>query len=95
MEAAARAATRFPVDRDQHAMTRHGMVQPSAAGAQPLATDRSTSVVIVGSDRAAPSRPPSRQHREEAQRSGLSAFTPDLPDGGRAIADIRRNPKSP
>lgn len=94
MEAAARAATRFPVDRDQHAMTRHGMVQPSA-GTQPPATSRRTSMVIIGSDRAAPSRPPSRQHRAEAQRSGLSAFIPALPDGGRAIADICRNPKSP
>jgi hypothetical protein len=27
MEAAARTATRFPVDREQHAMTRHGMIQ--------------------------------------------------------------------
>ena len=36
MEAAARTATRFPVDREQHAMTRHGRVPPSAAGTQPL-----------------------------------------------------------
>ncbi|TPL23412.1 hypothetical protein FJ945_16015 [Mesorhizobium sp. B2-4-9] len=76
-------------------MTRHGMVQPSAAGTQPPATDRRTSMVIIDADRAAPSRPPSRQHRAEAQRSGLSAFTPELPDSGRAIADTRRNPKSP
>ncbi len=95
MEAAARAATRLPVDREQHAMTRHGMVQPSAAGAQLAATDRRTSMVIIVADRAAPSRPPSRQHRAEVQRSGLSAFTPALPEDGRAIADICRNPKSP
>jgi hypothetical protein len=95
MEAAARAATRFPLDRDQHTMTRHGMVQPSAAGTQPPATARRTSMVIIDTDRAAPSRPPSRHYRAEAQRSGLSAFTPELPDGGRAIADICRNPKSP
>ncbi len=95
MEAAARTATRFPVDREQHAMTRHGMVQPSAAGTLPPATDRRTSMVIFVSDRAAPSRPPSRQHRTQAQRSGLSAFTPELPDTGRAIADICKNPKSP
>lgn len=92
---AARAATRFPVDRDQHAMTRHGMVQPSAAGTQPPATDRCTSVGIIDTVRAAPSRPPSRQHRAEAQRSGLSALTPALPDGGRAIPDISRKSKSP
>ncbi|RWG08632.1 MAG: hypothetical protein EOQ53_24735 [Mesorhizobium sp.] len=76
-------------------MTRHGMVQPSAAGTQPPATDRRTSMVTIDSDRASPSRPPSRQHRAEAQRSGLSAFTPELPDGGRAIADIGRKSKSP
>ncbi|TPM25339.1 hypothetical protein FKO01_45885 [Mesorhizobium sp. B2-3-3] len=76
-------------------MTRHGMVQPSAAGTQPPETDRHTSMVMIDSDRAAPSRPPFRQHRTEAQRSGLSALTPELPDGGRAIADICRNPKSP
>ena len=95
MEAAARTATRFPVDREQHAMTRHGMVQPSAAGTQPPATDRRTSMVMIDADRAAPSRRPSRQHRAEAQRSGLSAFIPALPDGGRAIADICRKSKSP
>ncbi len=95
MEAAARTATRLPVDREQHAMTRHGMVQPSAAGTQPPATDRRTPMVIIDADRPAPGRPPSRQHRAEAQRSGLSAFTPALPDGGHAIADICRNPKSP
>ncbi|RUU24982.1 hypothetical protein EN885_01815 [Mesorhizobium sp. M6A.T.Cr.TU.014.01.1.1] len=76
-------------------MTQHGKVQPSTAGTQPPATDRRTSMVIIDSDRAAPSRPPFGQHRAEAQRSGLSAFTPELLDGGRAIADICRNPKSP
>lgn len=76
-------------------MTRHGMVQTSVAGPQPPATDRRTSMVIIDSDRAAPSRPPSRQYRAEAQRSGLSAFTPELPDGGRAIADISCKSKSP
>lgn len=95
MEAAARTATRFSVDREQHAMTRHGMVKPSAAGTQPPAANPRASIVIIGADRAAPSCLPSRQHRAEAQRSGLSAFTPELPDGGRAIADICRNPKSP
>ncbi|TPK10147.1 hypothetical protein FJ543_21585 [Mesorhizobium sp. B2-5-7] len=76
-------------------MTRHGMVQPSAGGTQPAATDRRRSMVIVDSDSAAPSRPPSRQYRAEAQRSCLSAFTPELPGGGRAIADISRKSKSP
>ncbi|TRC98285.1 hypothetical protein FJV76_13240 [Mesorhizobium sp. WSM4303] len=76
-------------------MNWHGMLQPSAAGTQPAATDQRTSLVIIGSDRAAPSRQPSRQHRAAAQRSGLSASIPELPGGGRAIADICRNPKSP
>ena len=76
-------------------MTRHGLLQTSAAGTQPSATDRRASMVIIDADRAAPSRLTCRQHRAEAQRSGLSAFTPALPDAGRAIADICRNPKSP
>ncbi|WP_292427386.1 hypothetical protein [Mesorhizobium sp.] len=50
---------------------------------------------MIDADKAAPSRRPSRQHRAEAQRSGLSAFIPALPDGGRAIADICRKSKSP
>jgi len=52
-------------------------------------------MVIINADRAAPSRPPPRQHRTQVQRSGLSAFTPELPDTGRAIADICRKSKSP
>ena len=76
-------------------MTRHGMVQPSAAGTQPPATDPRVSMVIIDADRGASGRAPSRQHRAEAQRSGLSASIPALPGGGRAIADISRNPKSP
>jgi hypothetical protein len=51
--------------------------------------------VIIEAGRAAKSRAPGRQHRAEAQRSGLTAFTPALPDGGRAIADISRDSKSP
>ena len=76
-------------------MTRHGMIQSPVAGAQPPATDPRVSMVIIDADRAASSRAPSRQHRAQAQRSGLSAFIPELPDGGRAIADICRKSKSP
>ncbi|TPM07356.1 hypothetical protein FJ940_11840 [Mesorhizobium sp. B2-3-7] len=76
-------------------MTRHGMVQPSAAGTQPPAMDRRTPMMIIDSDRAAPSRPPSRQHRAQAQRSSPSASNPPLPGGDRAIADISRKSKSP
>ncbi|TIU29732.1 MAG: hypothetical protein E5W27_03080, partial [Mesorhizobium sp.] len=61
----------------------------------PPATGLRVSMVIIDADRAATSRAPGRQHRAEAQRSGMSAFTPALPDGGRAIADISRKSKSP
>ena len=76
-------------------MTRHGMVQPSAAGTPPPATDPRASMVIIDADRAASGPAPGRQHRARRKRSGLSASIPALPAGGRAIADISRNPKSP
>ena len=95
MEAAARTAGRTDDEPGDRPMTRHGMIQSQAVGAQPPAPDPRVSMVIINADRAAPSRPPSPQHRAQAQRSGLSAFTPERPDGGRAVADICRNPKSP
>jgi hypothetical protein len=52
-------------------------------------------MVIIEAERAASGRPPSRQYRAEAQRSGLSASKPPSPDDGRAIADISRKSKSP
>jgi hypothetical protein len=52
-------------------------------------------MVIINADRAASSRAPGRQQRAEAQRSGLSAFIPELPDTARATADICRKSKSP
>ncbi|WP_292469803.1 hypothetical protein [Mesorhizobium sp.] len=52
-------------------------------------------MVIIDADSAAPSRVPGRQHRLEAQRSGLSASNPPSPDDGRAIADSSRKSKSP
>ncbi|CAH2397587.1 conserved hypothetical protein [Mesorhizobium escarrei] len=76
-------------------MTRHGMVSPSAKGTQPPATNPGAPIVIIGVDRVATSRVPGRQHRAEAQRSGLSPSMPALPSGGHAIPDISRNPKSP
>ena len=76
-------------------MTRHAMVDPSAAGTQPPTTDLRAPMVIIDAERAASSRAPGRQHPAEAQRSGLSASMPALPDGGHAIPDISRNPKSP
>lgn len=76
-------------------MTRHGMVQASAAGASPPATDLRAFMVIIAADRVATSRAPGRLYRADAQRSGLSASITPLPDGGRAIADISRRSKSP
>ncbi|PZV37165.1 hypothetical protein B5V02_17605 [Mesorhizobium kowhaii] len=76
-------------------MTRHGRVQPSAAGTQPSASDPRASIVIIDVDRAASDYAPSRRCRADAQRSGLSASIPALPAGSRAIADTGRNPKSP
>ncbi|PBB69340.1 hypothetical protein CK228_08685 [Mesorhizobium sp. WSM4312] len=76
-------------------MTRHGIIQHSAADHRPPAPDPRVSRVIIDADTAAPSRVPGRQHRLEAQRSGLSASNPPSPGDGRAIADICRNPKSP
>lgn len=76
-------------------MTRHGMVEPTAAGTQPPATDPSASIVNIAADRVATSRVLGLQYRAEAQRSGLSASIPTLPSGGLAIADIGRSSKSP
>lgn len=76
-------------------MTRHGMLQPSAAGTQPPATDPRASLVIVDADKAATVVAPSRKFRVAKRRSGLSASIPAQPDGGRAIPDSSRNPKSP
>ena len=76
-------------------MTRHGVIQPYAEGAQPPAADPHAPVVIINADRTAPSCPPSQQYRAEVQRNVLSASIPALPDGGRAIADSSRKSKSP
>lgn len=76
-------------------MTRHGIIQHSAAGYRPPAPDSRVSKVIINADRAAPSSVPGRQHRLEAQRSGLSASISALPGDIPAIADISRRSKSP
>jgi hypothetical protein len=76
-------------------MTRHGITQNSAAGYRPPAPDPRVSRVIINADRAAPSRVPGRQHRLEAQRSGLSASISALLGDVSAIADISRRSKSP
>ena len=76
-------------------MTRNGMVEPSAAGAQSQATDPRASIVNIAADRVAKSLVRDRLDRAQAQRSGLSASTPTLPSGGGTIADIDRRSKSP
>jgi hypothetical protein len=95
VEAAARTATAFPINREQHAMTRHGMVQPSPAGTQPPAMNPRASIVIIDVDRAASDYAPSRRCRAAGRRGGPCASMPELPDGGHAIPDTSRNPKSP
>ena len=39
-------------NREKHSMTRHGMIHPSAAGAQPPATDPHAPMVIIDAERA-------------------------------------------
>jgi len=48
-------------------MTRHGMIQPPVAGAQPSATEPRTLIVIIEGERAASSRSSNRQYRVKAQ----------------------------
>lgn len=76
-------------------MTRHDMVEPTAADASPPATNPRASMVIIDADMHSPGPVPGRQNRANEQRSGLSASTSALPSGGRAIADISRSSKSP
>lgn len=95
MEAAARTAARHGDEPGEVSMTRQGIIQRSAAGARPLATSPRVSMVIADAERHASGPAPGRQHRGDAQRSGLSALMPASPCCGRAIADTGRNPKSP
>jgi hypothetical protein len=53
VEAAARTAGRNGDQPGKRPMTRHGMTQTSAAGAQPLATDPRMPMVIADADRRA------------------------------------------
>jgi len=76
-------------------MTRHGKVEPSAAGASPPATDPRASRAVAGTDMRPPGPVPGRQYCGKEQRSDLSAFTTALPVGGCAVADIGRSSKSP
>lgn len=95
MEAAARTAARHGDEPGEVSMTRQGMVEPSAAGAQPTATDPRASIVDITADSVATSLVRDRLDRAEAQRSRLFASIPTLTSGGHAIADIGRRAKSP
>jgi hypothetical protein len=95
MEAATRAAARHCDEPGGLAVTRHGMVQASAAAAAPPATDTRAPTAIADADMRPPGPVPGRQYRTMEQRSGLSASTSALPIGGRANADIGRSSKSP
>lgn len=76
-------------------MIRHGMVQASAAGAAPLATDTRASLVTIAADRIAASRVPGRLSRAQARGGRLSIPTSALPSRDRATADISCRSKSP
>ncbi|AZO45255.1 MAG: hypothetical protein EOS78_30250 [Mesorhizobium sp.] len=76
-------------------MTRHGMVEPSPAGAPPLATAPRVSIINIAAHSVATSLVRDRLNRAEAQRSGLPASIPTLPSSGRAVADTSRKSKSP
>jgi len=79
-------------------MTRHGMVEPTAADVPPPATNPRAATAIADADMGLPEPVPGRLcrlYRAEAQRSGLSASSIALPSAGRAIADIGRSSKSP
>jgi hypothetical protein len=95
VEAAPRTAARNGDEPGEVFMTRHGIIQRSSAGAQPAATDPGAPMAIIDVDRVATSGVPGRQHRAEAQRSGLSPSMPALPGSGHAIPDISRKSKSP
>ena len=76
-------------------MTRHGMVEPTAAGAQPPASDPRASTFKIAADSVATNLVRDRLDCTEAQRGRLFASIPTFPSGGRATADIGRSSKSP
>jgi hypothetical protein len=54
-------------------MTRHVMIQMSAAGAAPPATEPCAHLVIIGTDKAASNGATCQQHQAEEQRNVPSA----------------------
>ncbi|MER9902152.1 hypothetical protein [Mesorhizobium sp. M0130] len=76
-------------------MTRHGMIERSAAGAAPPATGPRAPLAIIGTDSAGLSRLTGRPSYPEVQRSGLTALNPVLSGKAPTIADTSRKSKSP
>ncbi len=76
VEAAARTAGHIGDEPGDRPMTRHGMIQRSAAGAPPPATDPRVSMVIIEAEGVASGRAPCRQCRA----------------AGRAKRSVRINP---
>jgi hypothetical protein len=76
-------------------MTRHGMTEPSTAGAEPRATDPRASTVNIAADSFTTSLVRDRLDCANEQRSGLSASNPALPSICPTIADIGSRSKSP
>lgn len=84
MEAAARTTERIGTEPGDCSMSRHGMIQLPATGAQPAATDPRVSMVIIDAERAASDCAQSLQSHAEASLSGPSVSTASLPRGGHA-----------
>jgi hypothetical protein len=95
MAATARAAGHQNIGPGEAAMTRHGIVQPPAAGARSSATNSCTSVMIGDADKVGYSRSPTQQFCAEAQRSSLPASSSVLIEYSRATPDISCKSKSP
>ncbi|RWI08750.1 hypothetical protein [Mesorhizobium sp.] len=76
-------------------MTRHVMIQTSAAGAAPPASEPCAHLVIIGTNEAAFNGATCQQHQAEEQRNGSSAAILAPRGNGPTIADISRKSKSP
>ena len=91
MAAAARTAGCKRGEPGESAMTRHGMVQPPAAGAQSSAMNPHVSILNYDADRVVVSRLSCRQSCADKRRSGSSISTRSLRGSRRTDDDISRN----
>lgn len=76
-------------------MTRHDLVQASAGGIPPPATEPRVSIVTIAADGIATSLMGDQLDCAKSHRNGLAASSTALPLGGDAIADSGRRLKSP